>query len=118
MSVEFGIDRLLADSALLDELIALDRRNGVQNWKQDQLVRRSVGAPSLLGTSVVVGDFEGYLHWISAIDGSFQARTRAGKSGITAPPLVMGDMIYVQNDSGELYAFAKPAVVPTPPATP
>ncbi len=102
-------------STIDDTVVALDRRNGVQNWKQDQLIRRSIGAPSLLGTSVVVGDFEGYLHWISAIDGSFQARTRAGSSAITAPPLVMGDMIYVQNDSGELHAFSKPAIVPTTP---
>lgn len=94
-----------------DAIIALDRRNGVQTWKQDDLVRRSAGAPALVGTSLVVGDFEGYLHWMSALDGSFQARTRAGKSAISAPPLVMGDMIYVQNDAGELHAFTKPATI-------
>ncbi len=101
-------------STIDDSIVALDRRNGVENWKQEQLIRRSIGAPALLGTSVIVGDFEGYLHWISALDGSFQARTRAGKSPITAPPLVMGDMIYVQNDAGELHAFSKPAIVAAP----
>ncbi|MFK8030740.1 MAG: outer membrane protein assembly factor BamB [Gammaproteobacteria bacterium] len=97
-----------------DAVVALDRRNGVQNWKQEQLVRRSIGAPALLGTSVIVGDYEGYMHWMSTIDGSLQARTRAGNSAISAPPLVMGDMIYVQNDAGELYAFTKPATVAVP----
>ncbi|MEM7081245.1 MAG: outer membrane protein assembly factor BamB [Pseudomonadota bacterium] len=97
-----------------DSVVALDRRTGVQNWKQDSLLRREAGAPVLVGTSIAVGDFDGYVHWISALDGSFQARTRAGSSPISASPLVMGDMLYVQNDDGELHAFKKPAVIDAP----
>lgn len=98
-----------------DDVIALDRRNGVQLWKQDQLSNREVTAPALVGDSVVVGDFEGYLHWMSALDGSFQARSRAGSDALKSDPLVLGDMLYVQSENGSLYAFTKQARKLNPP---
>ena len=94
-----------------DEVKALDRRNGVTQWTANQFAHRQLSAPAVVGASVVVGDFEGYLHWLSALDGTMQARTRAGSDAITAPPLAIGEIVYVQTDGGELVAFQKPALI-------
>jgi outer membrane protein assembly factor BamB len=54
---------------------------------------------------VVVGDFEGYVHFFDAATGAAQARVRAGRDRVTSPPLVVNDMVYVQTDGGDLAAF-------------
>lgn len=95
-----------------DEVVALDRRSGLPVWKSSDFSHRELSAPAVVGSSLVVGDFEGYVHWLSLIDGQPQARLRAGSAAIAAPPLAVGDIVYIQNDKGELYAFSKPSVTP------
>jgi len=67
---------------------------------------RDVTAPTAFGSSIVAGDFEGYLHWFDAATGDMQARSRAGGDRITSQPLALNDMLYVLNDAGKLFAFA------------
>lgn len=83
----------------------LDRRNGAEFWKQDQLLRRGLTRPVFYGALVVVGDAEGYLHWINVSDGHFAARTKVGGDGFAGPPLVVGDTLYVMTRKGRLEAF-------------
>ena len=54
---------------------------------------------------VVVGDFEGYVHFFNNFDGGPVARERVGKGMISGPPVVMGDKLFVQSESGALAAF-------------
>ena len=84
---------------------ALDVRSGAAVWKQEGLAYRWPGTPAVVGGSVMVGDFEGFLHWLSVEDGSFVARQRMGDEGIRAAPLVVGDVIYAANAEGELAAW-------------
>jgi outer membrane protein assembly factor BamB len=56
-------------------------------------------------TSVVVGDFEGYLHFVSGLDGKALARIRFGSTAITSNPLVVANRLYVQSDDGKVGAF-------------
>ena len=58
---------------------------------------------------VVVGDFEGYLHWLDKSDGSMVARTRVGSDPITTGVQVVNGILYVQGDGGELAAVRLPA---------
>lgn len=83
----------------------LDRRNGAEFWKQDQMLRRGLTRPAFYGNFVVVGDAEGYLHWVNISDGSFAARAKVGGDGFTGPPLVVGNTLYVMTKKGELAAF-------------
>jgi outer membrane protein assembly factor BamB len=100
------IDRVsLAISDREDNVWLLDRRNGATVWKQDQLENRGLTRPAFIGNFVVVGDFEGYLHWISVEDGRFVARNRAGDNGFASAPLVSGNMLYVLTRSGQLSAY-------------
>ena len=84
---------------------ALDLRSGSSEWKQDGLKYRWVSVPAVQGDAVVVGDMEGFVHWLSISDGKFVARTRLAKEPIAAAPIVVGDVVYVEDIEGELGAF-------------
>jgi outer membrane protein assembly factor BamB len=88
-----------------DAVVALDRNGGSQVWRQEALRLRDVTAPTRYGNSLVVGDFEGYVHWLDPADGKFEARERAGGGRVSAPPLVVGQNLYVQDDDGTVAAF-------------
>jgi outer membrane protein assembly factor BamB len=84
---------------------ALDLRSGASEWKQDGLKYRWVGEPAVQGDAVVLGDIEGFVHWLSISDGQFVARTRLSKEPIAAAPIVVGDVVYVEDVEGEIGAF-------------
>ncbi|MFB1000580.1 MAG: outer membrane protein assembly factor BamB, partial [Colwellia sp.] len=42
----------------------VDRQNGFEKWSQLSLTNRGVTGPAVVGNYIVVGDFEGYLHFI------------------------------------------------------
>ncbi len=88
-----------------DALWAILPRNGSSLWKNDVLHGRKISAPAVLGEAVVVGDFEGYLHWFSQEDGRLMARSRVGKAAISSRPLVVDDVLYVYGDAGDLAAL-------------
>ncbi len=87
------------------EVIALTRINGVESWRNDDLLRRDPTLPVPFHTVVVVGDFEGYLHFFSSIDGAAVARLRQGKKAISNEPLVVANRLYVQSDDGSVAAY-------------
>lgn len=87
------------------DLWMLDRRNGATLWKIDQLTNRGLTAPAFYGDLVVVGDKEGYLHWINTSDGTFVARVREGKTGFAGSPLTVGTTLYVLDRKGTLAAY-------------
>ena len=87
------------------EVIALTRINGVETWRNDDLLRRDPTLPVPFHTTVVVGDFEGYLHFFSSIDGKAVARLRQGKNAISSYPLVIANRLYVQSDNGSVAAY-------------
>lgn len=88
------------------EVIALLRRSGSDVWRQDALLRREPTTPVAFDNAVAVGDFEGYVHLLSNIDGHLVARVRAGKGLLSGAPVVIGDKLYVQSESGTLTAYA------------
>ncbi|MFQ5547471.1 MAG: outer membrane protein assembly factor BamB [Woeseia sp.] len=88
------------------ELIALLRRNGSEVWRQDALLRRGPTSPVTFDNTVVIGDFEGYIHLFSNIDGRPVARVRVGRGLLSGEPVVISNRLYVQSESGELAAFA------------
>jgi outer membrane protein assembly factor BamB len=87
------------------EILALTRRNGSESWRNDSLLRREPTLPIPFGTTVVVGDLEGYIHFFSTIDGEAVAREKLGGSAISSDPFVMANRLYVQTDGGELGVF-------------
>ncbi len=87
------------------EVVALSRRDGTETWRNDDLLRREPTLPVPFHTTVVVGDLEGYIHFLSNLNGTAVARLRLGNSAITSAPLVVADRLYVQSDSGSIAAY-------------
>ena len=109
------------------QLWALDRSNGATIWKQDQLLRRQLSRPAFQGPYLVVGDFNGYLHWLNRDDGRLLARTQLGydifaeadaeepyiednrafskSRNILATPVVLGDTTIAITREGLLSAY-------------
>lgn len=87
------------------ELIAMDRQTGAELWRNDALLRRGPTAPVPWDGTVVVGDLEGFVHFFSAEDGSPVARERVGDRMLSNAPVVIGEQLYVQSETGELSVF-------------
>ena len=86
-------------------VLAFDRYSGTPLWEQKNLHARRVTAPVGIGNYLVVGDFEGYLHWMSKDSGNFVARNRVSNDPIIAAPIVVGKFIYAFCIDGELAAY-------------
>lgn len=86
-------------------VVALRRRDGAVVWEQKALARRGLSTPAVVGSVVVVGDFEGYLHFLDRSTGKFVAREHPGSERIAAPPLVIGDRVYAIDEGGHLEAY-------------
>lgn len=84
---------------------AIDRNNGLELWSQLSLTNREVTGPVPMGNYVVVGDFEGYLHWLDQNTGEIVARHHVDSSGIHATPTVANDVLYSQARNGDLEAI-------------
>jgi outer membrane protein assembly factor BamB len=54
----------------------LDRYSGNATWSNPKMLRRSLTAPSIHGDFAVVGDFDGYVHWLKLDNGEEAARAR------------------------------------------
>jgi outer membrane protein assembly factor BamB len=87
-------------------VLALDRNTGASVWKQDKLAYRNLSAPLATGNYVVVGDFEGQVHWLKFEDGAFAARIATDGGAIAAAPKLIGDKVLVQTRKGGLYAYS------------
>lgn len=104
--------------------VSADR--GATYWKQPSLDGRELGQPVIQADMVVVGDNEGYVHWFAKNDGSkrFSRRVETYKEkfplksstddynrgfvekrAVLAPPLVVGEWVYVIDQRGVLEAF-------------
>ena len=87
------------------DVVALRRRDGTIAWQQQGLKRRGLGTPAVYGEAVIVGDFDGYLHWLDRGSGRFVARERPGRTRISRAPLVVGDRVVVIDDEGGITAY-------------
>lgn len=88
-----------------DHVWAVDTATGGSVWKQDQFTYRLLTAPAVLGDTLLVGDLEGYVHLLSAEDGSVLARKRITKARISQQPQVADGVAYVYADDGTLAAL-------------
>jgi outer membrane protein assembly factor BamB len=80
----------------------VDERSASALWSNDALARRQLSAPEVFSSYVAVGDFEGYLHLLSQVDGHFVGRVKIDGDGLRARPLVIGDWLYAFGNGGEL----------------
>ena len=72
---------------------------GANAWRQEKLLNRDLSTPLALRRAVLVGDYAGYVHFLSPEDGGFLARVSLGTE-ITATPVAFGGGAVVQTQDG------------------
>lgn len=87
---------------------ALDRHDGSARWRNKDLKFRQLTGPTHFQDYIVVGDFEGYLHWMNDETGELVARTRIDKERIITPPIDMGGALLGYSSSGKIAVFRAP----------
>jgi outer membrane protein assembly factor BamB len=88
------------------EVWSFDKTAGADIWKNASLKYRWLSGPAVQGNYVVMGDMEGYIHWLQTSDGALAARQKlAKKTAIRAQPLVVGDIVYVEDVKGHIGAY-------------
>lgn len=83
----------------------LDKFSGTAAWQQPALARRNLSGAAIQGDYAVVGDYDGYLHWMRLDDGEFVARQRAGRAAIRGTLVVADGVLVVQNIDGNVTAW-------------
>lgn len=81
---------------------ALDRQTGRVRWHQDKMEGRGLTQPVIYSGALVVGDNDGYLHWLSVKNGQFLARHSVDSKRLLATPQVYGNQLVVLSSSGKL----------------
>jgi outer membrane protein assembly factor BamB len=98
-------DRTVVSADDWSVVSAYDASNGQRLWQNDKLHSRDLGGPIILGRAVAIGDYAGFVHFLSRDTGEFVARMKTDGSAITAAPVAAGDILVVQTHDGDLYAF-------------
>ncbi len=86
-------------------VVAFEKNTGASQWKQDKLSGRRISGPAAVGQYVAVGDYQGYVHFLSRDDGAFAARIATDGSAIIAQPIALKDGVLVQTRDGGVYAI-------------
>lgn len=83
---------------------SFNAHDGLVNWRQINLRARGVTGPVMMGNYIVVGDQQGYLHWLDKEDGHFATRIKVGAK-LFAAPIVENNILYAINNKGYLVAY-------------
>jgi outer membrane protein assembly factor BamB len=88
-----------------DRVMALDRNGGSIVWTQNELLHRNLTSPVVYQGNLVVGDSEGYLHWLDINDGHFVAQNKVSGSGLLSGPQIVNGNLMIQARNGTVYTF-------------
>ncbi len=94
--------RLVYAVDVKSHVYAYGREGGANQWRNDRLQNRALTTPLALDRAVVLGDLQGYVHFLSPESGDFLARTELGDGAIVARPQKWADGIVVQTQGGTL----------------
>jgi outer membrane protein assembly factor BamB len=106
-TVGLGIDESYVFAA--DErgaVVEFSRDSGAVLWRNDKLAYRQLSAPASVGNDVAVGDYQGYVHFMSRENGNLVARVATDGSPIISNPIVVGGSVVFQTQAGSLVALA------------
>ena len=88
-----------------DRLSAWRIATGDTAWTVEQFQNRKLGVPLATAKSVLVGDFEGYVHFVERETGKTQARLATDGSPIIAAPVALNGIVLIATQKGGLYAI-------------
>ncbi len=100
-----GDDRLLFGTEADGTVNAWRRTDGERLWSTDRLRYRGLTAPLVVGRSIAIGDFTGFIHLLSREDGSLLNRLATDGSAIAAAPALAGTTLVAVTHNGGIYGF-------------
>lgn len=100
-----GDAKIVVGGDASDRLTAWNAANGEVNWTAEQFQNRRLSAPLVQGATVLVGDFEGYVHFLNRETGKTQLRLSTDGSAIAAAPVALGTTVLVATRKGGLFAL-------------
>jgi outer membrane protein assembly factor BamB len=106
-----GTDGVTADAQFVfgadasDRVTAWKTATGELAWTSDKLQYRGLSGPLSVGKTVVFGDEDGTVHWLSRETGEAQLRLSTDGGAIAAAPVVSGTTMLVVTRKGGLFAF-------------
>ncbi|MGL4666572.1 MAG: outer membrane protein assembly factor BamB [Saezia sp.] len=87
-------------------ILALDQKTGNVIWTNDSFKWRTLTAPLVIGGGIlIIGDSDGYVHFLSRSDGRVIGRLSTDRSGIAATPIALSDVLMLVTKNGTVYAF-------------
>jgi outer membrane protein assembly factor BamB len=106
-----GASRVAADEQFVfavdssDRLNAWKRANGDTAWSADRFLNRGLSGPASVGQTLVFGDREGYVHFLSRDTGKTLLRLTTDGSAVVGAPAIAGTTIVVTTRNGGVFAF-------------
>lgn len=110
LSSEVGVgvdERHVYAADVAGNITAFVRGSGSGAWRNNKLSYRRLSTPVATGKSVAVGDFEGYVHFLSREDGALLARVPTDGSQVNAAISgASNGVVIVQTKAGTIAALA------------
>ena len=100
-----GDEQLLLGVESDGKLQAWQRQTGTPAWTQEGLRFRGLSMPLALSQAMVVGDQDGWVHFLSKQDGQFLQRIGTDGSAITGKPVWAGQTLVVVTRTGGVFGF-------------
>jgi len=103
-----GVSQGFGNVYVADEdgtVTAYQRSGQGVRWQQAALAYRGLSRPTPVSSYLAVGDKEGYVHFLSQVDGEFVGRVKADGDGVRADMLGEDNILYVYGNSGDLIAY-------------
>lgn len=100
-----GDDRLLFGTEADGTVMAWRRTDGERMWSTERLRYRGLTAPLVVGRSVAMGDFAGFVHLLSRENGALLNRLPTDGSAIAATPVLAGNTLVIVTRKGAVHGF-------------
>jgi outer membrane protein assembly factor BamB len=103
-----GVSQGFGNVYVADEdgtVTAYQRSGQGVRWQQTALAYRGLSRPTPVSSYLAVGDKEGYVHFLSQVDGEFVGRVKADGDGVRADMAAEDNILYVFGNSGDLIAY-------------
>lgn len=88
-----------------DRLTAWRAGGGELAWTNERLLYRGLSAPLSAGKTVMLGDVDGQVHFLSREDGKTLLRLPTDGSPVVSQPVLAGSTVLVVTRNGGLFAF-------------
>ena len=88
-----------------DRITAWKRISGEAAWTSEKFLNHGLGTPLAVGSTLVFGDAQGWVHWLSRDKGDALLRLPTDGSAIVSAPVLSGLTMLVVTRNGGLFAF-------------